>query len=617
MLATIRDDVSENSATSQEPHDPEEHTDCISPNPDVFSYFTLTSVNEKKRYGHFTVDAFMSYLLVAVVLFIQCVLLFCVSNKVIAKNINWQKNIINTGKNWNIVGEWSGCNDGKSLCTMHDGAFSCAPPSVQLIGRWDELDLDKDDVWHRDEVLKARDDIRCKYAVDPIEVFDVLILLLKERSMHIWLHHEVQSGLSIPKPYFTYIMGDIAMCGYRNEDMCGNLAKRGVFDAAIKHGSAPRVGGNIAQALDYCHALLEPGGLCERILPSTYSTWKIESVQECKDPEYSQFVYTDPNNGDIKSLLEVDYDARERYEVAKTPVFITYKICIIFIWLLLIVSQLRELHKLMQWVFHVQVEKVKLQKEQEEEEARNEAAGSSKAAQLNRTRSNLKNEEIYDSVSWRHCAAMTAVTVVRIGMLCFLCYVGLTFLGRQTDYIGLLLDGVALLFIVEVEEILYERVLRQEARSNWQDRDPVPLKKYGPGFLAHRPDITDLIWFGVVALLAIAFQLYYTVSLVNPLYNALDCTCLSHGEMCYEAHRFSTSFWDKYWTYDVPASRAGIEALNNGLPLSDITPFVDKFQQEAMRTSSLLMVNSSMHDVVKSVGRAAVHKLQKHLRLQP
>jgi len=423
--------------------------------------------------------------------------------------------------------------------------------------------------------------------------------LLKERSKYIWIHHDIRNGIAIPKVYFTYIMGDVAMCGYRSSDMCGNLMKRGFFDAAIIHGNVPRVGSTPMSALEYCHSLLDEGGLCERFLPSTYATWKIESVQECKDPEYKQFVYKHPTTGVAKSLLEVDYDARENYEVAQTPVFITYKICIIFIWLLLIVAQLRELSKLMTWVCHIQVQKSHVSKERLEEVRHDREAA------LLRASTELHNDEIHEHVSWRHCWAITLVTVIRIGMLLFLCYVGLTFLGTQTDYVGLLLDGVALLFIVEVESIMYERVLRQEARTTWEDRESIVVRKFGPGMLARRPDITDLLWFIAVLITAIAFQLYYTSVIVQPLHNALECTCLSQGKHCFEANAFSSSFWDNYWKDAVPNARQGIDNLMSGLPLNDVRP---DYPEIATKSSSLIA------EVSHVARRAAKTLLQHHLR---
>jgi len=548
-------------------NDEESLKDCISPNADVFSYFTLTAPSERKKHGKFTVDAFLSYLLVFVVLFIQCTLLFCVSHKVIAKNAKWQFGILNTGKDWDIVGlmPGKGCSDGKSLCTSQNGTFTCAPPSLQLIGRWDVLDANKDGTWTRDEAMASREPLRCKYAVDPVEVFDVLIMLLKQREKYIWLHQDVKGSKGIQKVYFTYIMGDIAMCGYRNGDMCGNLVKRGFFDAALIHGTAPRVGTSIRSALDYCHSLLDIGGFCERSLPSTYATWRIKSVQECKDPEYSQFTYQDPGGGGPKSLLEVDYDAREDYEIAQTPVFLIYKTCIIFLWLLLIVSQVRAVFAVVTWVLQIPIKD-----DASDEDAAKDGTetdwGPKPQAKLNRRRSALRNDEI-QSIAWSHRISLILVTFVRISMLLILLYVGLMFLGRQTDYIGLLLDGVALIFIVEVEEILYTRVLRQDVRHEWEEREPIILKKIG--FLAHRPDVTDTLWFVAVMLMAIAFLVYYTTFIVSPMYDALQCACLSEGQMCHEAHIFSKDFWDHYWQHDVPDSIEAINIFRTGVVPSD------------------------------------------------
>jgi len=536
--------------------DEEAPEDNIAPSPDVFSYFLLTAPSERKRHGHFTVDAFTSYLLVFVVLFMQCILLYCVWHKVIGKNVSWRDGIMNTGNSgnmaWNVAEpkHESTCNDGNSLCTLENGVFTCAPPSVQLIGRWDELDTDKDGVWTRSEVMRSREALKCKFAVDPVEVFDVLGLLLKEREKYIWLHPDVKKGEAIHKDYFTYIMGDVAMCGYRSGDMCGNLVQRGFFDAALMNGNIPRIGTTIRSALEYCHSLLDTGGLCERTLPSKYSSWKIESVQECRSPTYEEFVYEDPNNGMVKSMLAVDYKARQNYEVAKTPVFKLYKTCIILIWMLLIVSQLRDAIKVFTWISQIPTT--------DDTASSSQFPVSDKSSEIRHIRD-----------SHRFC--LFIVSLVRMCILLILLYVGLNFLARQTDYIGLLLDGVALVFIVEIEEIVYTRVIRQDVRSDWEGRDPIPLTKVG--LFAGQPDVLDLVWFFFLLIFAIAFLWYYTATLVEPLYDALECACLSQGDKCREAHAFSFDFWAEYWAVDVPRSIQQITQLrNNALSLSASSP---------------------------------------------
>merc|ERR1719183_3339340 len=128
--------------------------------------------------------------------------------------------------------------------------------------------------------MHARKHLKCKYVVDPVEVFQVFVKFLIKREGLIWIHPDLRAGKKIDKAYFDYAAGDINMCGYRNTDMCSNIMHRGVFDGALKYGRAPRVGTTIASAMDYCWDLLQPGGACERLLPSTYKVWKIASVKQ-------------------------------------------------------------------------------------------------------------------------------------------------------------------------------------------------------------------------------------------------------------------------------------------------------------------------------------------------
>jgi len=475
-------------------------------------------------------------------------LLYCVYSSVIGKNTNWQEGIVSSlktgveGTGWSLFSKPTGkCNDGQSLCQVENGTYTCAPPSLQLISRWNEIDLNGDGVWTEAEVYDERENLKCKYAVDPLEVFNVMIGMIKEREKFIWLHPDVKQGRAISKTYFTYVMGDLAMCGYRNQDMCGNLLKRKFFDVPLKTGKVPRVGGTVSSALDYCQDLLAPRGTCERLLPSTYQTWKIEGVQECQDPVFNKFVYIDPSDGDLKSLLEVDYNAVQDYQKAQTRKFLAYKCCIIFLWIVLIVSMLREVSKGLKWVYHLPYPS-DAQDAADEEEI-------------------VSGHGHVHSMSLRHRVLLLLVFFLRVIMLLVLMYVGLSFLGRQTDYVDLLLDSVAFVFIVEVGEILYQRLLRQDVRVAAMEQEPMEIEALGNVKSPFSADVMDYIWLLVIAVMAIVFLAHYTTYIVAPLTDALQCTCLSQGESCHEAHAFSKNFWDNYWRHDVPSAIAEIKGL--------------------------------------------------------
>lgn len=519
----------------------------------------LTAPQEKKKFKTFTWDACMSYLLAFGVLLMQGVLLYCVYEKVVVNNADWQDGIMTTTEDWKLFApKGKGCNDGSSLCTIENGTFTCAPPSVQLTGRWHELDLNGDDYWSRDEVMKSREDLKCKYVVDPLEIFDIFVQLLVKREKLIWIHPDLRAGRTIHKSYFTYVMGDVVMCTYRNQDMCGNLVKRGVFHAPLKYGTSPRVGTTVETALDYCRDLLAPRGTCEKMLPSTYATWKIESVVQCKKPKYSKFVYENPGNGVIKSLLSVDYKARQRYEMARTMMFNVYKSFIVGVWVLLIVSQLRGVVRDTAWAIFVPAEVPATI-----EPATLPPGGRRRDGLAAKSRSgrNRAEEEPVEGIDAIHRTILLLVNALRIGMLCVLMYVGLSFLARQTDYIGLLLDGIALIFIIEVAEIIYARVLRDEVRKAWGDHDSLFVRKIGIPYFNTRPDMEDMFWLFVVITMTAVFMWRLNVTMVSPLYDALECTCLSKGATCREAQKFNSAWWDNYWRYAVPETFKQIDAL--------------------------------------------------------
>jgi len=145
-------------------------------------------------------------------------------------------------------------------------------------------------------------------------------------------------------------------------------------------------------------------------------------------------------------------------------------------------------------------------------------------------------------------------------------------------------------------------VLRRDVRISWEEREPIELKKVGLPSLTRRPDITDLVWFLIVGVMAISFLMYYTKALVEPLYDALQCACLSRGDTCHEAHVFSHKFWNQYWRHDVPSSIEAINQLMSGLPLNDIK-------------ANFHAIASPMHEggSVHFAGRVAANLLQSHL----
>lgn len=516
---------------------------------DVYSYFMFIAPTEEHKEGSSrTLDTIVAYLLIFLNIFFQVVLLYAVFWRVVLKTNQWRSEITEFGPAGQAAifePPVGGCNTGQSLCRLEDSNVTCAPPSVQLMSRWHELDLNGDGVWTREEVLFARDDLKCKYVVDPVEVFDVVVKTVLNREGIIWVHPDLREGKAIPEAYFTYAKGDIIMCGYRNQDMCGNLFERGVFDAALEFNTVPRVGNTIDSARKYCYDLLKPGGFCDITLPSTYSVWKIESVQECKKSKFFKFTYEHPGNGNAKALLKVDYGARDDTEGTMKPLFRLFLFIILSLWVMAMVYELKQIVLISTWV-----------------------AKFPSTTDLPRDEDAVvyhDEDETYEirAIHPYHRRTVMIITFIRFVMLIILLVVGLCLLLKSQSYTDLIMDAVSLVFIVEIAQILYLQVLRPSVREQVENLKPMKIDPSGMEWLNSRPALIDLIWLMLVFVsVVIIMTCHYTV-LVSPLFEALECTCIGEGARCRERNLFNEGFWHQYWKEDTPAVFATVNALKD------------------------------------------------------
>lgn len=534
----------------------------IRPSENVYSYFMFIQPTESKKvrqsvkqYG-INWNIAIAYLLVAMNFLFQGVLLYLIFESVVVENVNWQNGILHMGKDpvIGLVSEAPGeCNNNEALCFLDGGNYSCAPPSVQLTGRWSELDVNGDSIWTLEEVESQREKLRCKYGVNPVDVFHVIINMLKERENLIWLHPDVKSGTAVHLPYFTYAMGDLVMCNYRSKDMCGNLLQAGFFDTALKHNTAPRVGNTAESALKYCTDLLEDGGKCERFLPSSYSVWKIQSQIECGSPSYSRFVFRHPTTELRKSLLAVDYSAREEYQLAQNSLFMLFKGILVFTWILAMLCEYREIVKIVTLCF-------RFARAEDFGEDPNDPEDHAVVVEQDPSDPEDIRYRI-KGITGDHRKKMLALSFLRAIVTSVLLIVGVSYLIKTNDYADLIMNGVALLFIAEISSVLYSQVLREEIKDQTEDIKPIRVPMYGIDFLNRQPALVDIISVTVLALVVYGIMHWQLSVIVVPVHDALSCTCTTTGSHCVEAQKFDASFWDQYWLSAVPGVYSEVAKL--------------------------------------------------------
>lgn len=536
----------------------------VRPSENVWSFFAFVGPTEAKKAemkgeSGTTWDVLMAYALVALTFFMQSILIWLVFEEVVLTNVAWQNGIMDVGHNHggsHKVGLFEEpptdqCNAGGALCFNDGGNFSCAPPSVQLVGRWDMLDVNRDGVWTREEVLAEKEKLQCKFAVNPVEIFDVLINIVKKRSHLIWVHPDIQNAKAIHFAYFQYAMGDIAMCGYREQVMCPNLIKRGFFDTAFKHKTAPRVGETTETALAYCRGLLQPQGICEELLPSTYTVWKIASGGECGSESFSKFKYDNPGTGLTKSLLEVDYSARAEYELSQQFWFRVFKGIVLLVWVMVIFSEYKEIVKFISLAMYFP---------DAEQFGSDYVLVEVDPSDPEDVRYRLQG------ITYNHRIQIGFLSCIRLVLTTGLLIVGMSYIVKTNSYPDLLMNGVALGFVAEISAVVYSQILREEIRDQTEDIKAIKVPMFGFYALNKYPALLDIVLLGCLIVFCYAVMDWQLTAIVQPLYRALECTCLQSGEECFEAGKFDQAFWHKYWQYTVPWIYKELETLKAALP---------------------------------------------------
>lgn len=577
----------------------------LRPSDNVYSYFMFISPTEsKKSHGHaYSWDVIMAYLLVAMNFFMQSVLVYLVFQAVVLENVSWQNGILKLGGgNLLATEKTTTCNDGGALCFADNGSYSCAPPSIQLTGRWEELDTNRDGIWTKEEVTARKEELQCKYAVNPVEVYEVLVAMLKTRSNVIWLHPDVVAGKAIHLPYFEFAMGDLIMCSYRSEDMCSNLMERGFFSMPLEHGTSPRVGTTIKSALQYCRKLLQPGGICEQLLPSTYTVWKIQSEIECGAPSYTAFKFTNPGNQETKSLLSVDYGARQEYELAQQLEFRIFKGIILFTWLLLMFVEFKEVYKIITVVMRYP-----------------DAADYGEEAVLVEQDPSDPEDVRYriQGITSGHRRNMAILCLLRVCITAALMTVGVSYIVKTNGYTDLLMNGVTLVFVATIAQALYTHILREEIRDQCEDIKAIKVPMFGWEWINRRPALLDMAGIVFLVLCVYGVMWWQMNHVVLPVYTALECTCMSSGSKCFEANHFNKQWWDTYWMDTVPGVFKEVNEMKSKMPAGAAPNFVAQWDGHSVADlASIVRDDKELENRVQMVMSQNKELSQKVARLE-
>jgi len=159
--------------------------------------------------------------------------------------------------------------------------------------------------------------------------------------------------------------------------------------------------------------------------------------------------------------------------------------------------------------------------------------------------------EFFDRVHYFVCVSMAALRTV---ILYVLCHAGTYFLLSNHTLLDLLLNALALAFILELDEFVFDFVVSSDAKElileklePLQYTSSIPSK--GLSGLCCGLWSSKAFW-GLVMIPLIAWAVvegHYKVT-VFPMMEALDCLCLKRGDRCLAATVLTKSWFDEYWS---------------------------------------------------------------------
>merc|ERR1719321_1032444 len=197
-------------------------------------------------------------------------------------------------------------------------------------------------------------------------------------------------------------------------------------------------------------------------------------------------------------MLKVDYAAPKKFKRSKTLVFQTYKTIIVGMWMLAMLFEFKDITIGFTWVIRFP----------------SAAEFGEEAVKEETDESGEVTSYTIQGITSTHRMMVGLMLLGRTILATVLTIVGISYLLKGTDYIGLLMDAVALVFIIEIANILYNQVLRPEIREQCEGLDPMTVGMYGIEWLNRRQAIVDIIQLVAILIFTISVMSVYNHDVV-------------------------------------------------------------------------------------------------------
>lgn len=443
------------------------------------------------------------------------------------------------------------------LCRREKGRLDCAPNSVKFVQEWKLLDTDGDGIWTIEEAKADTAKLREKHhGVSPETIFNNLISGLRTTRTFMerkggnntfYLTPDVDNNRAIPKAYFNYWAGDAMMCSFFDSNSCEGVAKDGVFAEALRPGrvSAGAKGiESLDSAIEYCYRLLStPGGFCETLLPIEFKSNREQRWARCGESSLGEGgTYTNPYNPDQKvHTLRAAYSNLTALQRATSRLFLFFMCLIIVLWFLALIDEWSDLLKYGEFLCvypGIAPGALGGQVIEGEEDTDGHIGTAYRITGLSKT----------------HRALLVVIYLVRILVAVMLLTLGTRFLLVQTSYIDLVLNSLALTFILEIDTVLYlllekDTVADVHGVKKIRFRTRLPIEGVR-GYVLKR----ECWGLFLIPIMSVGLVLYFNSRDKLPVQEALTCACIQEGGNCLDAVANQATWWKDYWGHILPSA---------------------------------------------------------------
>jgi hypothetical protein len=491
-------------------------------------------------------------------------------------------------------------SEDSNLCLHEGDHVSCAPGSVEILTDWKLLDINGDGIWSSEEANndKMREEVQCAYGVDLVYLYTSIVGRINATdALKGRRNADLLAGTGLHHAYFNWYLHKPLLCQYGEADMCGTLFHRGFFDEALREQSTPDFS-DVNTALAYCnHMLMQE---CFDILPNTYKVWRSRTQQLCGEKVFGHSMYQIPDDAPSSSsqdrlpMLTVSFAVQQVYESTADLKFRVFLGILLVTFLSKMYLEIKSIWRMFLWTIAfphdkdagrhgniVSKEAVRICTDKDDSKLSMDRMNDRKLSMEDTEKTHddpessttlmtprgpeVKSMSIV-AVRTDHRIAVALVTVLRFFLWAFLLWSGIMFLTGQPRYLTLIFDALSLVFISEIDELLYATMLRHEFREDHYKIDDMVVRHIHRLWLpisGRKFFWNDILQF--VAIIVFASVIVYTFTEVelNPLIASLQCLCSRDGPECYDAQQFSRMWWDRYWSTTLPAANDIIDQLKD------------------------------------------------------